>query len=150
MTFSFDETDEQLVNTLLQNSRLSAREIAQKMGISTVTALKRMRDLQDKKVIRGFAVELDYEKLGYDVQAIISLRISRGKLFEVEQKIAIDPHVFAVYDVTGNFDCVVIAKFRSRKMLDSFLKKIQTYDFIERTETKLILNTLKEKQERLG
>ncbi|MBS3169902.1 Lrp/AsnC family transcriptional regulator [Candidatus Woesearchaeota archaeon] len=150
MTSSLDEIDKQLVNILLQNSRLSAREIARKMGISTVTVLKRMRELQERMVLKGFTAELDYEKLGYDVQAIISLRISKGKLFEVEQKIAVEPQVFAVYDVTGNFDCVVIAKFQSRKMLDSFLKKIQTYDFIERTETKLILNTLKEKQERLG
>ena len=150
MTSSLDEIDKQLVNILLQNSRLSAREIARKMGISTVTVLKRMRELQEGMVLKGFTAELDYEKLGYDVQAIISLRISKGKLFEVEQKIAVEPQVFAVYDVTGNFDCVVIAKFQSRKMLDSFLKKIQTYDFIERTETKLILNTLKEKQERLG
>ncbi|RMF04981.1 Lrp/AsnC family transcriptional regulator, partial [Candidatus Woesearchaeota archaeon] len=59
-------------------------------------------------------------------------------------KIAADPHVTAVYDNTGDFDATVIAKFKNRRGLDSFLKKIQTYDFVERTETRMILNTIKE------
>ena len=63
---------------------------------------------------------------------------------DVEKKIAVDSHVFAVYDITGDFDAVVLAKFKSRKSMDAFLKKIQTYDFVERTETNLILNTIKE------
>jgi Lrp/AsnC family transcriptional regulator for asnA, asnC and gidA len=52
--------------------------------------------------------------------------------------------VFAVYDNTGPFDATIIAKFQSRKALDDFIKKIQTYDFIERTETRLLLSTIKE------
>ena len=83
------------------------------------------------------------------MQAIISLRISRGKLFEVEKKISVSPGVFAVYDTTGDFDCVVIAKFKSRKALDVFLKRIQGYDFVERTDTKLILNVMKEEPVRV-
>lgn len=145
--YQLDKTDLLLLNVLLENSRLSAREIAKKMGISAVTVIKRLKELKENGIIRRFTAELDYEMLGYDVQAIISLRISRGKLLEVEKKIAIEPSVFAVYDTTGDFDSVVLAKFKSRKMLDFFLKKIQTYDFVERTETKLILNTLKEKQD---
>ncbi|MDP7080334.1 MAG: Lrp/AsnC ligand binding domain-containing protein [Candidatus Undinarchaeales archaeon] len=56
-----------------------------------------------------------------------------------------NPHVFTVYDVTGHFDVVIIAKLKNRKSMDAFLKNIQTYEFIERTETNLILNEIKEK-----
>jgi Lrp/AsnC family transcriptional regulator for asnA, asnC and gidA len=52
--------------------------------------------------------------------------------------------VQAVYDVTGDFDALVIAKFRSRRELDSFVKSLQTIEFVERTETNLILNIIKE------
>lgn len=110
-----------------------------------VTVINRVRELEKESIIKGYTAELDYEKLGYDVLAIILLRISKGKLFEVEKKIAIHPNVFAVYDVTGHFDCLIIAKFNNRKALDVFLKKIQAYDFVERTETSLVLNTIKEK-----
>tara|TARA_Y100000310_G_scaffold334025_1_gene412808 strand:- start:86 stop:529 length:444 start_codon:yes stop_codon:yes gene_type:complete len=139
-----DAKDVSILNIFLENARLSYREIAKKVKVSVVTVMNRVKKLEKLKVIEGYTVKLDYEKLGYDVQAIISLRISRGKFFEVEEKIATHPNVFIVYDVTGNFDSLIIAKFRSRKGLDKFLKKIQTYDFVERSKTKLILNTIKE------
>ena len=145
-----DERDKKILGIILENSRLSYRRIAKKAKISVVTVINRIRELEKQKIIKSYATELDYEKLGYDVQAIINLRISKGKLFEVEKKIACHPNVFAVYDTTGDFDSVVIAKFKNRKGLDAFLKKIQTYDFIERTETKLVLNTIKEGRVNVG
>ena len=104
--------DKTLLNILLDNSRLSFREIAKKAKVSVVTAINRVKQLEKQKIIKTYTTELDYDKLGYDVQAIISLRISRGKLHEVEKKVAHHPNVFAVYDVTGGFDAVVIAKFK--------------------------------------
>jgi len=89
------------------------------------------------------------KKLGYDVEVIIEIRISKGKLIEVEKEIANHPNIFAVYDVTGDFDAVIIARFKNRKSMDYFLKKIQTYDFIERTFTKFILHTIKEEPLRI-
>jgi len=77
------------------------------------------------------------------------MRISKGKLFEVEKKIAMHPNVFAVYDITGAFDCQVIAKFKNRRAMDKFLKLIQTYEFVQRTETILVLNTIKEQNIKL-
>jgi len=140
-----DLKDNAILNLLLENSRLSCREMAKKVGCSVVTIINHLRELEQQGVIKNYSVSLDYEKLGYDITALIKLRISRGRLIEVEKKIAIHPQVFAVYDITGDFDSVVLAKFRSRKALDAFLKKIQTYDFVERTETNLILNIIKER-----
>ena len=54
------------------------------------------------------------------------------------------PNVFAVYDITGSSDVIILAKFKNRRAIDLFLKKIQTIEYIERTETNLILNTIKE------
>ncbi len=140
-----DDRDKKILNVLLENAKLSFRDIAKKVGVSVVTVLKRVRALEKEQVIKSYTTDLDYERIGYDVHAIIRIRIAKGKLFEVEKKIAIDPHVFAVYDVTGDVDCILITKFKTRKDLDRFLKKIQTYDFVERTETNLILNIIKEK-----
>ena len=139
-----DKKDILIFDALRKNSRLSCREIARSVKVSVVTVLNRIKKFEQEGLIKSYSVVPDYEKLGYDVQAIIHLRISKGKLFEVEKKIATHPNVFAVYDTTGAFDCLAITKFKNRRSLDSFLKKIQKYDFIERTETQLILNTIKE------
>ncbi len=139
-----DDVDRNIINVILDDSKLSVLEIGKKVGVSGVTVMKRINSLINKSIIKNFTVNPDYEKLGFDVNVIIEMRISKGKLFEVENKIAKHPSVFAVYDVTGSFDTLIIAKFKSRRSMDSFLKKLQTYDFVERTETKLILNMIKE------
>ena len=132
-------------NILQENSRQSYREVAKKAGVSVVTALKRAKELEKEKIIKSHNTRLDYEALGYNLQVIIQMRIAKGKLFNVEKKISIDKHVFAVYDMTGEFDALVIAKFKNRTSLDKFLKKIQSYDFVEQTRTNLILHTIAEK-----
>lgn len=139
-----DNRDEKIINSLLENSKLSYRKIAKKINVSVATVMHRVKKLESEGIIKKYTVLLNYEKLGYDVPVLIDIRVAKGKLFNVEKKIAIEPNVFAVYDKTGNFDATIVAKFKSRKAMDNFLKKIQTYDFIERTETQLILNTIKE------
>ena len=144
-----DETDVSILNILRNNSRLSAREIAKNLKLSTATVIKHINSMEKERVIRKYSAILDYDKLGFDVQVIINLNISKGKLFEVERKIANHPSIFALYDNTGGSDATVIAKFKNRRAMDNFLKRIQSYPFVERTETKLILNTIKEDKIRL-
>lgn len=133
-----------ILNTLCSNSRMSFRQIAKKHGISTGTVMSRIRAMEKSGAIKAYSAMLDYEKLGYDITVIIEMKISKGKLFEVENKIATHPNVKAVYDVTGTSDAVVIATFKNRREMDRFLKKLQTFDFVEKTETKLVLNILKD------
>ena len=143
------ETDKRILNILLENSRLSLRQIAKKAEVSVATVMHHINNLEKEKIIKGYTAKLNYEKIGYDVEVLIEIRISKGKLFEVEKKIASHPNVFAIYDITGTFDAAILARFPSRRLMDNFLKKIQTYDFVERTETKLILSTIKEENIRI-
>lgn len=139
-----DATDKKILNLLLKNAKLSYRQIAKKIAVSAATIMYRVKRLEQQGVIQRYTAQLDYERLGYDLAAAIEVRILRGKLFEVERLLARDHRVQAVYDVTGAFDALVIGKFKNRRDLDRFVKKVQTYEFIERTETKLVLNTIKE------
>jgi len=140
---TLDKINKNILNVLMDNSRLSFREVAKKVGVSVVTVLKRVKELEKSNMIK-YTAELDYERLGYDICVIIKMRISKGKSLEVEKKISGNPHVHAIYDVTGRFDSFVLARFKSRKSMDNFLKKVQSYDFVERTETNFILNTIKD------
>ena len=139
-----DKTDVEILRVLEKNARLSLRKIAKRVGVSVATVMHRINRLEKEGVIRKYIALLDYDKLGYELEAVISVDVAKGKLFEVEKKIATDPSVHAVYDITGHFDVVVVARFKTRKSLDTFVKKIQTYDFVEKTETAIVLNTIKE------
>jgi Lrp/AsnC family transcriptional regulator, regulator for asnA, asnC and gidA len=141
-----DEKDKSIINALIDDSRLSYRQLAKKSGVSVATVMNRLKRLEQEKVVQSYSAVVDYEKIGYDIDVLISIRVSKGKLFQVENKIATNPSVLSVFDITGDFDSLVIARFKNRRALDAFLKHIQTYDFVEKTQTVLILNTIKNAQ----
>jgi len=141
-----DSMDRKIINELVLNSKISLRKLATMLNVSFVTVMNRIKKLEKSGVISGYSVNVDFEKLGYDVHVLIEIRIAKGKLLELEKKIAKSPNVYAVYDTTGEYDATILAKFKSTRMMDSFIKKMQTYDFVQRTNTKLVLNTIKEKQ----
>lgn len=139
-----DKKDKAILNILLGDATASYREIAKRAGVSLGTVLNRMKKLREMKIIKKSTVLIDYEKVGYPFGVLIDVRVSRGKLLEVEKVIARHPNVFAVYDVTGDFDVTIVARFQGREDLDRFVKELQKKEFVERTHTKLILNAIKE------
>ncbi len=78
--------------------------------------------------------------------AVIAIRISHGKLIETQEKIAEDPHVFAIYDVTGEWDSIVIARFKGREDLNNFVKSVLAQKYVDRTFTNIVLNVVKNEQ----
>ncbi len=141
-----DSLDQAILNALLDNSRLSLRQIAARVHSSVATVMHRLRKLEQEKVVTGYSAQVDYDALGYEFDALIDVSVSKGKLLQVEQKIAVHPNVYAVYDITGASDVTVMARFKTRKGLDDFLKKIQAYDFVEDTQTHLILRVIKDRR----
>jgi len=139
-----NEIDRKILNAIIDDSRQSLRQIGKKVGVSVATVMHHLNNLEKNKIVKNYSTRIDYEKIGYDVEVIIEMRISKGRLLDVEKKIAVHPNVFGIYDVTGAFDAVILARFKTRRQMDAFLKKIQTYEFVERTETKIVLQTIKE------
>lgn len=140
-----DVLDRKILNALLENGRLSLRQIAVKVGSSVATVQNRLRRLEKDKVVTGYAALVDYDALGFEFDALIDVSVSKGKLLQVEKLIASNPNVHGVFDITGQSDVMVLARFKTRKNLDDFLKKIQMYDFVEDTHTHLILRRIKDK-----
>ncbi len=139
-----DDLDRKILNLLIENGKMPYRKIASMLHVSPATAMSRVKSMEKAGIIRKYTIMPDYDKMGFGISVVIEMCISKGKLFEVEKKIATHSSVYAVYDITGASDAIVLANFRTRHELDSFLKRIQAYDFVERTETKLILNKMKE------
>lgn len=142
---TIDQVDQNILHQLMNDSRLSFRQIAKKLNISPATIINRVKKM-DKEIIKQYTINLDYGNLGYNYEIVVNLRISNGRMIDVEKYIANHPNVFAVYDITGDFDSMILARFKERKKMDQFIKKIQTMDFVERTQTLMILNTIKERQ----
>jgi DNA-binding Lrp family transcriptional regulator len=139
-----DETDVEILKALTLDARLSSRQIAKQCGISIGTVLSRIKRMENEGIIRGYSALLDHEKLGYELTVISEITVSKGRLLEVENEIARLPNVCCVYDVTGLIDAVLVAKFKNREELGKFTKRLLAIPFVERTNTHVVLTSIKE------
>ncbi len=141
---SLNEIDLKIVKVLLEDARFSSRQIAKKVGVSVGTVLSRIKKMEDEGLIKGYSVMLDHEKLGYQLTVVMEVTVSKGRLIEIENEIAKIPNVCSVYDATGLTDAFIIAKFKSREDLGKFTKRLLALPYIERTNTHVVLTTVKE------
>lgn len=139
-----DELDRKILRAYLLDARISFRELALKLGVSTTTVQSRTTKMENAGIIRGYTTVLDHEKVGFQLTALTEVSVAKGKLLELEREVAGMPQVLAVYDVTGLTDAMVIAKFRSREDLSKFTKALLAMPFVERTNTHIVLTTVKE------
>jgi DNA-binding Lrp family transcriptional regulator len=141
---NLDETDVKVLKALTEDARLSSRQIAKQCKISIGTVLSRIKRMEEEGVIKGYTALLDQEKLGYELTVVTEITVSKGRLLEMENEIARIPNVCCVYDLTGLSDAAIIAKFKNREELSKFTKRLLSLPFVERTNTHVVLTTIKE------
>jgi len=139
-----DETDVKILKALTLDARLSSRQIAKQCEISIGTVLTRVKRMEKEGVIKGYSALLEHEKLGYELTVVTEITVSKGRLLEVENEIARLQNVCCVYDVTGLTDAFIIAKFKTREELSRFTKRLLGIPYVERTNTHVVLTTIKE------
>ena len=102
--------------------------------------------MENEKVIERYIPLINQEKIGFDLTAVINVKISHGKLLEVQERISKDRHVSGVYDITGDWDSLIIAHFKDRRDLNGFIKGVLSLDNVEKTNTQLVLNIVKDEK----
>ena len=136
--------DFELLKHLCNNGKASQRELAVATGFALGTVSNHLKKLEKNKIIKGYSVNIDPEKVGFTLTATIHLRITKGKIMSVQNSISKHPRVFAVYDITGEWDSLVLARFKNREEMDDFIKTTLSQKNIERTSSSLVLNNVKE------
>ncbi len=139
-----DDIDKKIIKVLEDDARTSLRKISELVDVSLGTVSNRVKRMEKNGIIRGYSVILDPDKIGWELNVVIGLRIQKGRLIEIQERIAKDSRVHGVYDVTGDFDSMVIARAKNRKDLDDLSKNVLSIDGVERSITHLVLNTVKE------
>jgi DNA-binding Lrp family transcriptional regulator len=139
-----DDLDKMILRELMTDARQSFRDLSKKTHASVVTVAQRVRKMEKAGVIKGYSAQVSSEELGYEITTVTEVIVSKGKLIEVEKGIARMTHVCAVYDVTGEEDSIIIAKFKNREELSKFAKEVLAIPHVERTNTHVVLNTTKE------
>jgi Lrp/AsnC family leucine-responsive transcriptional regulator len=119
-----DSIDQQIIQILVFDSRISLKDLAERVGLSSPSASERLRRLEERGVIRAFTVDLDPQALGYTLQAITRIRPLPGKLQIVLKLLQEIPEVCECDKVTGD-DCYIARiVVRSIEELDTVLDRI--------------------------
>ncbi len=139
-----DAIDLQIIRSLEEDSRVSLRKLAQRVALTPNILNSRIKNLENEGVIKGYVPLVDATKMGYLLTAIIMIQVEGDHMVEVENEIAKESNVLSVYDITGEYDAIVFAKFRDNAGLNGFLKKLLTERYIKRTTTLVAFNAVKE------
>ena len=142
-----DRTDMELISHLRSHGRDSFRAVARKIGVHPTTAISRITKLEREGVITGYSANFSLPKLGYEFMALIDITISKGHLLDVEKRIGALPGIVAIYDITGEHDAVALVACKNRIEFSKLVKHILSESYVERTNTHVILNIMKDQSQ---
>ena len=138
----FDELDRRIIELLCTSSQGSFRQIAKQLSVHPTTLIQRVKTLEAKGVIRGYRARINYLNLGFEYMGII--HIYAENVLDVQSEIKDIPQVMAVYDVTGESDCIVMISCLDREEFSRTVKKINSVKGVKKTDTSVILNVIKD------
>lgn len=114
------------------------------MRISGVMVSSRIRILEDKGVVKGYAAILDPAKLGYDLTAVIFIQTDGKYLADLENELSQIANIIALYEITGDFDIVAVARVKDRGSLNTLIKSLLVTPHVKKTMTSITLSVVKE------
>ena len=148
---SLDETDKTILRLLQADGRVSNAEMARQVGLSAPATHARVRRLEQAGVIRQHATLLDREAIGFDMVCFInvSLQLHQFEAIERFKELVQDmPEVLECHHITGEFDYLLKAVFRSRDELQEFVvNKLTPIPGMARINTSLVLIEIKATQQ---
>ncbi|MCJ7450396.1 MAG: Lrp/AsnC family transcriptional regulator [Candidatus Nanohaloarchaeota archaeon QJJ-9] len=134
--YNLDSLDRKILTELQNNGRKSFRKIAEEVDSTAVTVINRVEKMEDNNVIDGYSVDINFAEIGYKAVAAIEIVAQGQNLPEVEEMLSNHPNITAVYKITGNTDILIVAKFKKREDLSSFVvDELLDRDEIEKTIT---------------
>jgi DNA-binding Lrp family transcriptional regulator len=140
------ELEKKILKSLNENARKSFREVAKEVGTSTTAIYNNVKKMEKSGLLQGYVPAVDEELLGFTLTALIAMRISQGKLYSVYDKVDKYPEVREIYDLTGEWDAILVCFFKKRRDLDNFLKTKLNLPHIERVMTHVVLNVIKDEK----
>lgn len=139
-----DEVDVKVLKILQADGRTALSEIARRLDMGAATIHERVKGLESEGYIKEYRAVLDAELLGIDQVAFIRVDAEPGRFSEVAERLVEESLVQEIYEVTGDDDLLLKARFAERSELTDLLSDIGSYEGIESTSTDVALRTVKE------
>ncbi|WP_372867533.1 Lrp/AsnC family transcriptional regulator [Planomicrobium okeanokoites] len=125
---TLDNTDLHILDELSKNSRITMKELSEKVHLSAPATSARVEKLEAAGIIEGYTIKINQEKMGYAVHAIINIFTAstyhRPYLSFLEEQ---EQYVINNYKISGDSCYLLVCKFPSNESLNEFLDKLDQH-----------------------
>lgn len=146
-----DKIDLQILKLLKDNSRSTASEISKKVKLSIPAVSERIHKLEDSHIIEKYTIKINRNQMNYNLMATVLVSLDSSSQIDAFQNAILKYNeVLECYHIAGRYDYMLKLLVKDTAELDTFL----TYDLksvpgVKKTDTLIILSTLKETENRL-
>ena len=140
-----DRIDEKILHCLTKDARMNASQISQQVNLSVSAVIERMKKMENSGLIKGYTAVIDERMAGYDVQAMVSIRLEHPKYNkEFAQLMLNHERVMECFYITGDFDYVARISAGSTEELTKVLNDIKQIPGVSLTRTYVVLDNIKQ------
>ncbi|TYB76749.1 winged helix-turn-helix transcriptional regulator [Bizionia gelidisalsuginis] len=138
--FRLDEVDHQILDMLIDNTRVPFTDIAKKLLISAGTVHVRVKKMEDAGIIKGSSLTIDYKKLGYSFIAYVGIFLQNTSQTKfVLERINLLPYVTVAHVTTGKFNIFCKIRAKDTEHAKDIIFMLDDIDGVYRTETMISL-----------
>lgn len=138
-----DDTDRQLLALLREDGRASVADLAKRLGVARGTVQNRMARLEADGTVVGYTVRLRPEVQDRRIRAFMSLAVEANRTEAVLHSLRGESSVTGLHTTNGRWDILAELRTDSLEEFDAVLRRIGLTDGVARTETSLLLATMK-------
>ncbi len=142
-----DSLDRKILRALQKDARRKNADLAKDLGVAPSTMLERVRRLKERGYFDGYRAIINPEKLGYTIQALISVSLSEHSTETIrpfEKAVKQIPNILTCYHVTGRFDYIIHVVAKNLNHLGLLVKEqIASIPGVGKTETFIVFSEIK-------
>lgn len=139
-----NDIDKKILNIVQKDARISNAEIARQVGLAPSAVLERVKKLEDRGIIRGYATEIDAGAVGFGLTAFVAVR-TNDCCVETDKYLAQIPEVLEVHDVAGEDSYLLKVRVKNPEDLARLLReRLRNTPNIASTKSTVVLHTIKE------
>lgn len=138
--YFIDEIDKKIISSLEKDSRKSFNQVAKEVGVTTVTVIKRVEKMMKAGIIKKFGMEIDLQKLGLEIEAVILIKAKSNAFIKaIKKKLMEHLNVLEISEISGENDLLIRCFFRNNNELTFFIKRFLLAEDIEKSTTHITI-----------
>ncbi len=143
-----DDIDKSILRILQSEGRISNKDLAERINLTTTPTLERVRRLEREGVISGYEAKVDPQKVDKGFNAFVTVTLSAHRLHlldEFTSAVKAIPEILACYNTTGDGDFLLHIVAKDVQDYEQLMRtKLATLPDVQRLYTSIVLNVIKE------